>query len=172
LVRADKETALRIGELELELARGPQSLEKALELARLYQDAGEFPWSYDALRNAERRGGADPSWLVRLGLAYIGLGKNADGLRVIRRAKERCGAEGCPPHVEAKVNIFERMARVFVERSIDSRRHRSAAYKVIREILKPIQVDPKTLRPKAPAEPSAAGPRPDRPAAPPGDQGR
>ncbi len=159
LVEADRQTRMRINQLELSLERNPGDLVGALELSRLYQDVGEFPWSYDALQNAEAKGSQDPAWRLKLGLAYMELGKNDDALRVISAAQARCRTEKCPSPVLVKLQIFEKMSRLFVERRIDARKHRSAAETALREVVKPVQVDIEKMRPKAPAEttPVSAG---------------
>jgi hypothetical protein len=159
LVQADSKTTARIQELELTLQRDPNNVHSALELARIYQDAGEFPWSYDALRNAEASGDPDPSWRLRLGLAYIELGKNDDGLRVLRDAESRCAArKSCRGDVRVKLELFVRVATLLKERRIDTRRQRAAAEKALHEILKPVHVDAEKMRPKGPAAPPPSSP--------------
>jgi hypothetical protein len=168
LVQADTRTTARIHELELTLQRDPNNVKSALELARIYQDAGEFPWSYDALRAAEASGDPDPAWRLRLGLAYIELGKNDDGLRVLRDAERRCASrKSCPADVRVKLELFGRVAALLQERRIDTRRQRAAAEKALHEVLKPVQVDPAKMRPKGPATP----PAPPAPPAPPNTKG-
>ena len=95
LVEGDKGTTSRIAELELALRRHPQNLSSAIELARLYREAGEFPWSYNALQNAERTGKHEPAWKLMLGLAYLELGKNDDGVRVLDAALQGCAKQTC-----------------------------------------------------------------------------
>jgi hypothetical protein len=151
LVKADPKTHVRIKELELALERNPGDLSMSIELSRLYQEVGEFPWSYDALRHAEENGSKEPSWRIKLGLAYLELAKNEDGLRVLRATRDRCEKEACPPHIRVKLDIFTRLAQRFVERHIDSRAQRTQADKALQEILKPVTVDPKKLGPQAPA---------------------
>jgi tetratricopeptide (TPR) repeat protein len=167
LIEGEKSTEQRIQQLELQLARNPGNTEQALELARLYQRVGEYPWSYDALRNAEARGNRDPRWLISLGLAYLDLGKNKDALRVLGRAKEECpekpkaaaaggGGTTCDANLKLKLEIFSKLARIFEKRGIHSGKHYEAAEKALREILKPVEVDPDKMRPKAPTTPQKA----------------
>jgi hypothetical protein len=162
VVRADSKTAKQITSLELALQRDPRSVGYALELARLYQDLGEFPWSYDALRSAERRGNLEPAWQLKFGLAYLELAKNEDGLRVLKAGMERCDQQPktCPAGVRVKLELFTRVAKIFVDRRIDSRSQRITAERALREVFKPVEVDPDKLRPKAPAGPPAATPAP------------
>jgi hypothetical protein len=159
IVEGSSKTQQRISQLELELRRDPASIAKAVELARLYQDVGEFPWSYDALRNAERSGAVDPAWRLKLGLAYLEIGKNDDGLRVLRAAQARCaqlGPNECRTDVAVKLDIFAQVAKILRDRRIDTRKHRAAADKALQEVLKPVIADPSKMRPKAPAAPASA----------------
>jgi hypothetical protein len=160
LVEADAQTAQRIRDLELALQRNPGNYTQALELARLYQDVGEFPWSYDALRKAEQGGGLDSAFRLRLGLAYVELGKNEDGLRVLKAAADRCHREECFADVRVKLDVFSQVATLFVDRRIDSRKQLIEAEAALREILKPVQVDLAKMRPKAPALPPPAAAEP------------
>lgn len=158
VVRADSKTARQITNLELALQRDPRSVGYALELARLYQDLGEFPWSYDALRSAERRGNLEPAWQLKFGLAYLELAKNEDGLRVLKAGMQRCDQQPktCPADVRVKLELFTRVAKIFVNRRIDSRSQRLSAEKALREVFKPVEVDLDKMRPKAPAAPPGA----------------
>jgi len=155
VVNADSKTAKQITNLELALQRDPSSVGYALELARLYQDLGEFPWSYDALRSAERRSNLEPAWQLKFGLAYLELAKNDDALRVMKAGHARCQSKAarCPADVSVKLELFSRVAQIFVDRRIDSRSQRIPAEKALREVLKPVEVDPDKMRPKAPAPP-------------------
>jgi cytochrome c-type biogenesis protein CcmH/NrfG len=166
LVEGERSTEQRIRLLERQLARNPGNTEQALELARLYQRVGEYPWSYDALRNAEAHGVDEPRWLMTLALAYLDLGKNKDAIRVLNRAKRRCPAkpgavaaggdasrETCDANLKLKLEIFGKLARIFEKRGIHSGKHYEAAEKALREILKPVEVDPDKMRPKAPVTP-------------------
>ncbi len=160
LVEASPKTQQRIADLERLLARDPGNVGSAVELARLYRDVGEFPWSYDALRNAERSGNEDPAWRIKLGLAYLEIGKNDDGLRILKAARERCyrATPRCRQDLLTKLDVFHRLAEIFVERKIDSRKHLVAVNKAFQEVLKPVNADPSKLRPKAPATPPASIP--------------
>jgi tetratricopeptide (TPR) repeat protein len=162
LVEADRDTTRRITNLEARLRRDPGNMESALELARIYRNVGEFPWSYNALRAAERSRPHEPSWQLMLGLAYLELGKNEDSVRVLERAQERCQQQGCPPRIAGRIDIFARVAQLFEKRQIDARNHHAAAEKALHEVLKPVVVDPDEMRPKAPVEPQeeGAGPPP------------
>lgn len=162
LVEADPKTTSRIAHLELLLQRYPTDMAHTLELARLYQDVGEFPWSYHALLTAEKTWSKDPVWRLLLGLAYLDLGKNDDSLRVLKQAKERCKETSCSSNIRTKLDIFTRLAELFIERKIDSRKHAIAAERALREILKPVEVDPDKMRPKAPATPEATDPNKPR----------
>jgi len=159
LVGTDTRTSSRMEQLERALQRDPGNVAGAVELARLYGEAGEFPWSYDALRTAEQTGTLEPSWRLRLGLAYLEIGKSADGLRLLKEAKARCAADpACPAPVRVKLDLFTRVAQLYVDRGIDARRHRVAAEKALREVLKPVTVDPAKMRPKGPAAPTTSTP--------------
>jgi tetratricopeptide (TPR) repeat protein len=160
LVEASPKTQQRISELEQLLARDPGNVGSAVELARLYRDVGEFPWSYDALKNAERSGNEDPAWRIKLGLAYLEIGKNDDGLRILKAARERCyrATPKCRQDLLTKLDIFHRLAEIFVERKIDSRKHLVAVNKAFQEVLKPVSADPAKIRPKAPAVPPSSAP--------------
>ena len=148
-------TAARISELEAALIDNPGDMSRAIELARIYTDIGEFPWSYNALKNAEKRGNDDPTWQLKLGLAYLELSKNDDGLRILNTALEKCGVTKCPANTRVKLDLFSRVARIFVERKIDSRKDRVAADKALQEVFKPVKADPDKMRLKAPAETEA-----------------
>jgi tetratricopeptide (TPR) repeat protein len=152
VVRADSKTARQITNLELALQRDPNSVGYAFELARLYQDLGEFPWSYDALRSAERRN-IDPAWQLKFGLAYLELAKNDDALRVLKAGSARCKSKSaaCAADVGVKLELFTRVAQIFVDRRIDSRSQRASAEKALSEVFKSVEVDPDKMRPKAPA---------------------
>jgi hypothetical protein len=154
LVAGKESTKARIAELELLLERQPNNLSKAIELAKLYKDVGEFPWSYNALLTAEQQGDQNPRWRLMLGLAFLEIGKNSDGRRVLERALERCKGHGlCDANVMGKLGIFAKLAQLLHKRGIDTRKHPEAAERTLREILKPVEVDPNKMRPKAPATP-------------------
>lgn len=151
LVEADPITAARISELEAALLDRPGDMSVAIELSRLYTEMGEFPWSYNALKNAEERSDTDPRWRLRLGVAYMELGKNDDGLRVMTTALNSCEVTKCTPNTRAKLQLFSRVAKIFKERNIDSRKDRISADKAFNEVFKPVKVDPEKMRPKGPA---------------------
>ena len=159
-INADPQTRKLIAYLEDELLRDPSNLRKALKLARLYREAGEFPWSYNALLNAERQNKTrGPAWQLKLGLAYLEIGKNKDALRVMETAYKACGTTKCPPPVKVKLGLFTRLARVFLKRKIHPVRNPRAAHNALREVLKPVTVDHEKMRSKGPLEP-------EQPAAP------
>lgn len=166
LVQGEKSTEVRIAQLERFLERDPGDTRTAIELARLYQTVGEFPWSYNALLAAERTGSMEPSWRLMLGLAFLELGKNDDSIRVLDGTLRGCrGQQGaCSQNVTLKLGMFLRLARTFRERGIDSRQHREAAEKALYEILKPVDVDPDKMRPKAPVPAEKGQERPQKPA--------
>ncbi len=153
LVEADPETAALISQLEAALMDNPGDLRRAIQLSRIYTEMGEFPWSYNALKNAEKRANDNPAWRIKLGLAYLELGKNDDGLRVMNEAIQRCGVKKCSSNVRVKLDLFARVARLFVERKIDTRKRPIAADKALKEVFKPVKVDPEKMRPKGPATP-------------------
>jgi hypothetical protein len=153
LVLGDDDTTTRIANLELALQRQPADISSAIELARLYREVGEFPWSYNALRNAEASGRHEPAWRLMLGLAYLELGKNKDAVRVLDRTLEGCTKRSCSATVRSRLEIFGRVAHLFLERGIDARRHNTASEKALKEVLKPVEVDPDKMRLKAPAAP-------------------
>lgn len=168
----DPKTAAMIARLEDDLLRNPANMSKAIRLARLYREVGEFPWSYNALLNAERKSKKrEPLWQLRLGLAYMDLAKNKDALRVLEAAHKRCGEIKCGPNVQVKLGIFTRLARIMVERKIDWRKQPKAADQALQEILKPVTVDPTKMHPKGPAQPEKTAPapaaKPTKPAAKP-----
>ncbi len=156
LVEGDKGMTSRIAELELALSRHPRNISSAIELARLYREAGEFPWSYNALRNAEKTGKHEPAWKLMLGLAYLELGKNDDGVRVLDAALEGCAKQTCAGGTRTKLELFARIGHLFKERRIDARKHNKAAEKALHEVLKPVEANPEKMRPKAPAVPKSA----------------
>lgn len=168
LVQTDRRTATRIDELEEALKRDPRAGGNALELARLYSRAGEFPWSVDALRAAERTGNSSLAFRMKLGLAYLELGKNLDGLRVLKAALQTCGRTDCPADLKARLEILTTVAEILTERRIDARKNQVAAAKVFRDVLKPVKLPKrpkeKPVAPKAktapqPRDPAAADPR-------------
>ena len=112
LVKTDDQTADRISQLERAIRYGKKGGANALELSRLYSRVGEYPWSVDALRSAEREGSREPAWKMKLGLAYLELGKNIDGLRVLKRTLLACKSKGCPANIKAKLEIFTRVAEL------------------------------------------------------------
>ena len=153
LVEADPVTAARISKLEAALLARPGDMSVAIELARIYTEMGEYPWSYNALKNAEERGGDDPAWRLKLGLAYLELGKNEDALRLMKETLNGCGETKCLPNTRVKLQLFTRVARLFVERNIDGRKDRVSAEKALREVFKPVKADPEKMRPKGPVVP-------------------
>lgn len=153
LVEADAKTSQRIRTLEMNLQHHPTQFSQAIELAQLYQDIGEFPWSYDALQNAEKSGGDDPAWRLRLGLAYLELGKNQDGLRILQLAITHCNQKVCAAPLKVKLDIFAQVAQLFIKRKIDARRDHVAAEDALHEILKPVEVNPAKLHPPSPNPP-------------------
>jgi hypothetical protein len=160
LVESDPQTAARIALLEQSLAKDPGNLLGALELSRLYEEAGEFPWSYDALKSVEQKGGDDPTFRIQLGLAYLELGKNKDSVRIFESTLERCGIVKCPSNAQVKLELFGRVAKIFLAKKIDARRQRVEAEKALREVLRPVEVDPEKMRAKAPVAPGAPEPAP------------
>jgi len=164
LVQADPQTSRRIQDLERILQQNPRASGSALELAQIYREAGEFPFSYDALRESERTGTEDPGWRLSLGLAYLELGKNDDGLRVLTSVERRCQRPSlppCPSDIRARLDIYGRIARLLKARRIESHKHGLAAQQAIHEVLRPVEVDLAKMRPKAPATPAS------RPVSPP-----
>lgn len=158
LVQGERTTEARIAQLERALERQPGNIQGAVELAKLYQRVGEFPWSYDALKDAERQGDQQPRWRLMLGLAYLELGKNQDAVRVLGEADKACRAsKTCDANVAAKLRIFTHLAHVYQKRGIRSTTQPHAAEKALLEILKPVEVDPNKMRPKAPAGPESPG---------------
>lgn len=138
LVVADKETSARIRQLERLLARNPEHRKAALELARLYRRAGQLPFSYDALRSAEQNGSRAARFRMKLGMAYVEIGKNADGVRVLREALLGCRLRRCPAHIEARLSIFKQVADLIAERGINARLYPDKASKVFDEVLKKV----------------------------------
>ena len=165
LVQGAKATEARIAALERSLEREPRNVESAIELAQLYQQVGEFPWSYNALLTAEQQGSREPRWRLMLGLAYLEMGKNDDAIRVLSQTRSGCTKRPgtCDQNLVAKLRIFGRLARMFQKRGIDSSRHSAAAEKVLHEILKPVEVDPAKMRPKAPAPTKEGTPPAEKP---------
>lgn len=138
LVAADQKTSQRIRQLERLLARNPNDHGAAIQLARLYQRAGQLPFSYDALRSAEQDGSRDARFRMKLGMAYIEIGKNADGQRVLRAALTACEVNRCPAHIRARLSIFLQVADKIAERRIDARTNPEGAAKVFDEVLKKV----------------------------------
>ncbi len=150
LVKTDRQRAAEIDRLEQTLKREPGKGSSALALAKLYSRAGEFPWALDALRSAERNGDERPSFRMKLGLGYIELGRNLEGLRVLKQALVKCrdaGPKKCSAGIKAKLEIFTRVAELLIERRIDTRKNQVAAAKVFDSVLKPASIDPKELMP-------------------------
>lgn len=138
LVAADQKTSQRIRDLERQLARNPNDHGAAIQLARLYQRAGQLPFSYDALRSAEQNGSRDARFRMKLGMAYVEIGKNADGQRVLRAALTACEVNRCPAHIRARLSIFLQVADKIAERKIDARTNPEGAAKVFDEVLKKV----------------------------------
>jgi len=149
LVQTDRTTASRIDELEEALKRDPRTAGNAIELARLYSRAGEFPWSVDALRTAERTGDSSLPFRMKLGLAYLELGKNLDGLRVLKAGLQSCSRTECPADLKARLEIFTTVAELLVQRRIDARNNQVAAAKVFQEVLKPVKLSERPVKPPA-----------------------
>ena len=142
LVNTDIQTRMRIGDLERLVQRSPVGPnDAALELARLYGQAGEFPWAYDVLADAERRGGDTTDWNFQLGITYLQIGQIKDAKRILDGAQDLCGAVGCEQHTLARLKVFGRLTELLVQRGIDPRKDRQAAAKVLREVLRPTKVD-------------------------------
>lgn len=142
LVATDGRTARKIVQLERKVSRDPSDANDAIVLARLYERAGELPWAYDALRSAEQHGKRDLLYRMKLGLAYLEIGRNRDGLRVLQRSLEACDVQGCKTHLRVKLEVFTRLAQLMIERRIDARRDRAAARALMREVLMPIENKP------------------------------
>jgi hypothetical protein len=154
LIMTDKKTASKIEDLERAMAREPGNQRLVLELARLYSRAGEVPFSYDALRNAEVNGSQEPFFRAKLGMAYLEIGKNLDGQRILKRTLQACQLRSgrsasageriflnrCSPGVVAKLDIFKQVADIFVKRSINARFYPDKARAVFDEVLKRIEL--------------------------------
>ncbi|MCB9557709.1 MAG: hypothetical protein H6707_16485 [Deltaproteobacteria bacterium] len=161
VVRTDPKTAQRIAALEREVRLAPkQNRGGLLELARLYSHVGELPWSVDALRSAEREGSSAPVWRLKLGLAYLEIGYNLDGLRVLKAAMLTCGGkqQTCSADVRAKLEIATRVAERLIERKVNAREQQQAAAKIFDSVLK--QAQPQRLSDRlnklSPTQPTSA----------------
>ncbi|MBW2731870.1 MAG: hypothetical protein JRH20_05715 [Deltaproteobacteria bacterium] len=139
LVITDATSTQRIKDLERSLALAPRRSDVVIELSRLYARAGELPLSYDALRDAEQNGSRDAYFKMRLAMAYLEVGKNADGRRVMQSALEACDLTHCPPRVRARLSIFSQVADIYVERNIDTRRYPHLAAKVFDEVVRKVE---------------------------------
>jgi hypothetical protein len=160
LVLTDDATRSRIVQLERRLRYGaPDAPAAGVELASLYLRVGAFPWAYDALKQAESRAPRDPGWRLDLGLAYIEIGHNDDGLRVISEAYRSCNPPQCGSQVRARLSLYLRVAELMKERRIDARRDLRRANEVFREVLKPAEATGLMPKPAAsrPADSPAAG---------------
>ena len=155
LVVADSKTTAQIRSLERQLARNPRDLSASFQLAHLYMRAGQLPFSYDALRGAEQDGSRLPSFRMMLGMAYVEIGKNADGQRVLHEALEGCTLRHCRPDVEARLSILSQVVDLIVERRINARIHPEKAAKIFGEVLK--KVDGRVLGPLGKRPRSASG---------------
>jgi len=156
LVATDRKTAAQIERLEREVSRKPTGT-GVFKLARLYQRAGETPWSYDALRTAEQRGGDDPRWRIKLALAYLEIGKNRDGRRVLRESIAACKVRRCGAGERARLEIFLEIAERFVAQKIDARRNVREANAVLDKVLKRVDATKLVGLRRGTAAGSAAG---------------
>lgn len=145
LIDTDKQVVSNIERLEERIARNPKAMDDALALAQLYEQVGEFPMSYDALRRAEILGDQDPLWRLQLGMAYINVGKNDDGKRVLDDLAKYCQKQTCHANLLVKLDLFRRVVALIIERKLDVRRDPWAAERAMSEIVKDVQVDMKKL---------------------------
>ena len=167
LVATNRSTTELIQQLERRLARNPADGAASIELAQLYQRAGELPFSFEALRSAERRAGENLTFQMKLGMAYLELGKNGDGRRVLREALRRCdlrpkAGRRCGVALRARLSIFLQVADLMVERNINARLQPEAVAKVFDSVLKHVKLPRKLGQGTTRSNPRAGGgvPRP------------
>ena len=139
LVRGDARTLARLDELERHMLLRP-SAQAAVSLARAYSQVGQRPWSYSALQSAERRLAKSADWRLQLGMAYVEIGQNRDGYRVLSELVGVCRKGNCPKDVVARLDIFLRVTEILMERGIDASRQRDAAVRVLRKVAKRVDL--------------------------------
>ena len=102
---------------------------------------GELPWALSTIHAAEAAGPDTPEWLAELGTTYLQMGQAAEALRLFADLSARCEQVVCQGHLLAKVSVFRRAAVLLQQRGINSRTHPEAANRVLRELLKPAQIE-------------------------------
>lgn len=139
LVVTDASTAGRIRELERVLQRSPGDWGSYVGLARLYDRAGAQAFSYDTLRSFESRVPELARSRVGLALAYVEIGRNQDGLRVVRRSLRDCAANRkCSVGDRARFEIVEQFVERLNQQRIDARQRPADVARVWRSVLKPV----------------------------------
>jgi cytochrome c-type biogenesis protein CcmH/NrfG len=152
LIRAvDPATQRRLETLEDELRREPGDVHRATEVGRIWQLLGQAPWSYTALRAAERLGPADAPARLALAAAYLDLGELDDTRRLLAAARKAC-ARGCPEAVDLKISLLVRFTDDLVREKIDPRRDLSFTERAFRKLVRDMSGAP----PAPPAQPPRA----------------
>ena len=131
----DPATRSRLDALEEELRRDPGDVLRATEVGRIWQSLGQPPWSYTALRAAERLGPRDASARLALGAAYLDLGELDDARRLLDAARRLC-VKDCPQPLDVKISLLIRFTDDLVREQIDPRRDLSFTERAFRKIVR------------------------------------
>ena len=142
LLRSDPSAMRRLTTLEEELRRHPGDVVTATEVGRLWQAMGQSPWSYTALREAERRGPQDAASKLRLAAAYLDIGELDDTRRALAAARKACERSPCPEPVEIKLSLFTRLTDNLARDGIEPRRDLAFTGQALQKLLREIEGKP------------------------------
>jgi len=143
----DTTTRQRLDALEEDLRRQPGDVRLATEVGRLWQALGQPPWSYTALRAAERHGPSDAGSCLALAAAYLDLGELDDSRRALAAAERACGRR-CPEPLDVKISLLVKFTDTLVREGIDPRQELAFTERAFRKLVREM-----AWTPPAPAVP-------------------
>jgi len=135
-------TLRRLDRLEEQLRREPGDVTTATEVGRIWQSLGQPPWSYTALRAAERRSNGDAESLLALGAAYLDLGELRDSRRALQGARRKCARPACAEPVDLKITILTTLTDNLVKDGIVPRRDLYFTERAFRKLLREMSGPP------------------------------
>lgn len=147
--QVDPTTRQRLLALEGDLRRQPGDVRLAMEVGRLWQALGQPPWSYTALRAAERHGPSDAGSRLALAAAYLDLGELDDSRRNLAAAREACGKQ-CPEPMSVKISLLVQFTDTLVREDIDPREELAFTERAFRKLVREMAGAPPSPRRTAP----------------------